>query len=337
MGVVKDINITLDNHIYPILAPRIASLIQKLPNYKLSNLTEIRLRIQQPLLLRLGVNDAMISSEGYLTSDSNQAYVCTGDDIARTFQLMSRNSIYALEQELKMGFITVAGGHRIGLAGQAIVNSGQLKAIKNISSMNIRIAREIKGCAALILPYIIQGERNVLSTLIISPPRCGKTTILRDIIRYMSTCDPTKRYYGVQVGVVDERSEIAACQNGVPTVDLGERTDVLDACPKSEGMLMLIRSMAPQVIATDELGHKEDAAAIREAINAGISIVATVHGRDVKEVTNRPYIGELIKDRLFDRYVVLTDIPQVGAIREVIDVKTGRVLYTQRKEERSCG
>ena len=334
---MKEINITLDNHIFPILAPKITTLIRGLSYDKLRDLTEIRLRTHQPLLLRLGTDDTMVSTAGYLTNDYQQAYICTSDDIARTFQLMSKNSIYALEQELKMGFITIAGGHRIGLAGQAIVNSGQLKAIKNIGSMNIRIAREVKGCANLILPYIIEGERHVLSTLIISPPRCGKTTVLRELIRYMSTRNHEKKYYGVQVGVVDERSEIAACQNGVPTVDLGERVDVLDACPKSEGMLMLIRSMAPQVIATDELGRTEDADAIREALNAGINIIATVHGRDVNEVSERPYIGDLITGRFFDRYVVLTDRPQVGTVKEVTDVKTGNVLYTQRKEDRSCG
>lgn len=325
----------LTKQIFPILSPNITAILRRVPLERLSGLTEIRLRINRPLLVVLGSKDYMLTSDGELTADSVNAYLCQIDDINRTFHVISRNSIYALEQELKMGFLTVMGGHRIGLAGQAIVTNGELKAIKNISSMNVRIAREVKGCSEIILPYIRQGESRVFSALIISPPRCGKTTILRDIIRNLSSRSDSFR--GVQVGIVDERSEIAACKDGIPTVDIGERVDILDGCPKSEGMLMLIRSMSPHVIATDELGREDDVLAIREALNAGISVLATVHGQNISEVRERPYIGELIKANFFDRYIVLSDIPSIGTVSEIIDVRTGKSLYSNYKGVRECG
>lgn len=325
----------MHEHIYPLLPPKIADVLKNISDNQIEYLTELRLRANKPLLLVLGSEDFMISLTGRLVTDRREACLCTQDDIVRTFQLICRNSIYALEQELKLGFLTVKGGHRIGLAGQAVTREGQLKAIKNISSLNIRLAREIKGCGDLILPYIIQDKKRVLSTLIISPPRCGKTTILRDLIRSLST--RSDKFIGVQVGVVDERSEIAACLSGVPTVELGERIDVLDGCPKSEGMLILIRSMSPHVIATDELGRQEDAFAVREALNAGISVIATVHGRDANEVLNRPYIGDLIEKRFFERYVILTDNPTVGTVKEIIETQTGKTLYFNNHGVKICG
>lgn len=329
------INESLNSQIYPMLSPNIVEVIRRIQINKLTNLTEIRLRINRPLLLVLGSQDYMINYDGNLTRESTNTYICTIDDIHRTFQLISRNSIYALEQELKMGFLTVMGGHRIGLAGQAIVTNGQLKAIKNISSMNVRIAREVKGCGEAIFPFLCQGDRRVFSTLIISPPRCGKTTILRDLIRKLSTA--SNEFRGVQVGVVDERSEIAACKDGIPTVDLGDRVDVLDGCPKSEGMLMLIRSMAPHVIATDELGREDDAFAVREALNAGISVLATVLGQNVAEVLARPYIGSLITAKLFERYVILSDSPSIGTVTDITEVRTGNSLYSFKKGVKACG
>ncbi|MGI6093317.1 MAG: stage III sporulation protein AA [Veillonellaceae bacterium] len=325
----------INDQIFPILPPNIGTLLKRIPESHLAAVTEIRLRINKPLMLIVGSEDYMISSTGSLVGETRNAYFCTNDDISRTFQLISKNSIYALEQELKMGFLTARGGHRIGLTGQAIIVDGQLKAIKNINSLNIRLAREVKGCSCLVLPHIVKNGKRVLSTLIISPPRCGKTTILRDIIRNLST--RSSAFVGVQVGVVDERSEIAASLNGISTVDLGDRVDVLDGCPKSEGMLILIRSMSPQVIATDELGREEDAYAVREALNAGISVIATIHGRSVAEVMERPYVGQLIKAKYFERYIILSDTPTIGTIQEIVDARTGNILYQHKTGVKACG
>ena len=322
---IKEIKNILEEFIFPVLPLHLVTIISAIPTAQLTYLMEIRLRVNRPLLLVLGSVDIMLSSVGDIVNDLDEAYLCTRDDINKILQLISKNSLYAFEQELKMGFLTINGGHRVGLAGQAIVNDGEIKALKNISSLNIRMAREIKGCGDKVMPYIICEGKKVLSTLVISPPCCGKTTILRDIIRQISIGNDELR--GMQIGVVDERSEIAACKNGIPTVDLGPRTDVLDGCPKASGMLMLIRSMSPAVVATDELGRAEDVCAVREALNAGVSIIATVHGRDINEVLQRPYVGELIQNKYFDRYIILSDKPKVGTIEKIIESKEHKILW----------
>jgi len=323
----KEIENILKKFIFPVLPPHLVTIISAVPIVHLAYLIEIRLRINRPLLLVLGSVDIMLNSRGDIVNDVTAAYLCTRDDINKILQIISKNSLYAFEQELKMGFLTIHGGHRVGLAGQAIVDGGEMKALKNISSLNIRMAREIKGCGDKIMPYIITGENKVLNVLVISPPCCGKTTILRDLIRQISMGN--KEFRGVQVGVVDERSEIAACKNGIPTVDLGPRTDIIDGCPKASGMLMLIRSMSPVVVATDELGRAEDVCAVREALHAGVSILATVHGRDMNEVLQRPYVGELIQSKYFDRYIILSDKPKVGTIEKIIDSKEHKILWEE--------
>jgi len=315
----------LEKYIYPVLPVRLVTMIRAVPAAILANLTEIRLRINRPLLLVLGNTDIIVNPMGRVITKYDEAYLCNQDDVHKTLQLISKNSLYAFEQELKMGFLTIDGGHRIGLAGQAIVEAGDVKALKNISSLNIRLAREVIGCADKIMPYIMTLEGHVLNTLIISPPRCGKTTILRDMIRQIST--GSRLYKGLQVGVVDERSEIAACKNGISTVDLGVRTDVLDSCPKAIGMLMLIRSMSPAVVATDELGRAEDIYAVREALNAGVSVLTTVHGNEINELLHRPYVGELLEHKYFQRYIVLSDVPRVGTVEKIIDSKNNEILW----------
>ncbi|EAX47925.1 AAA ATPase [Thermosinus carboxydivorans Nor1] len=336
-GTNMDTIQALEKTVFPVLPHTIAALLRGVPPALLAQATEIRLRVNQPLLLGLGATDVMLTPAGQPTGRREQAYCCCYDDLIKTLQLISKNSLYAFEQELKLGFITIAGGHRVGLAGQVIVHDGTVKALKNATSMNIRLAREVKGCADPLMPYLIGPDGRLYSTLLISPPRCGKTTLLRDIIRQLSSGVRQLNFSGVQVGLVDERSEIAACVSGVPTMDLGPRVDVLDGCPKASGLLMLLRSMAPQVLVTDELGRGEDAAAIQEALHAGVVVVATVHGRDIAGIAQRPYVGELIKNGWFDRYVILSDTPTVGTIEQVIAAADGRTLYRRPKEVRVCG
>ncbi|MCE5287351.1 MAG: stage III sporulation protein AA [Pelosinus sp.] len=311
--------------IYPVLAPQLASILQLVQADILGAVTEIRIRTLKPLMLVLGNEDIMLSAAGQVTKSSHEAYLCTEDDLLKTLQLICKNSRYAVEEELRLGFITIKGGHRVGLCGQIALEQSRIKTFKHISGMNIRLAREVKGCSQKVLSYLFENNQ-IVSTLIISPPRCGKTTLLRDIIRNISKGIECLGVKGLQVGIVDERSEVAACQNGVPTVDLGPRVDVLDACPKASGMLMLIRSMGPEVLATDELGRQEDAIAVQEALHAGVSVIATVHGKDEKEIKERPYIGDLVKNHYFQRYIILDNTPKVGTVRR-ISSGTGKVLY----------
>lgn len=317
--------------IFSILPSHIIVLLQKLSPNLLNQLTEIRIRVNQPLVL-------IFRNSDYVVKENNEKiYLCQISDVERVLQLITKNSLYTLEQELKGGFITIPGGHRVGLAGQAIVAGGKVKTLRNFSSVNIRIAREVQGCADGIVPYLISSPRRIHNSLIISPPRCGKTTILRDLSRQLSTGIPSLNFDGVQIGIVDERSEIGACSHGIPTVNIGQRTDILDGCPKAEGMLMLIRSMSPQLIITDEIGRHEDVIAIQEALNAGVNVIATVHAATVEELLFRPFVQDLIEYKFFDRYVLLQDYPGPGTVAKVIEAKTSRLLFCLKTGVRVCG
>lgn len=314
--------------IYHYFPRAMINLIHQIDPEVLKQVIEIRLRANQPTLLVLMQRESMLSATGGLTDIKEKAYICRLDDIQKIVQMISKNSIYALEEELKLGFITIDGGHRVGLAGKAIMENGHLKALKNIGSLNFRIAKDVVSCSNQIIPYLVENE-HILNTLLIAPPRAGKTTLLRDMIRSFSNgCNYIK---GVQVGVVDERSELAAVKDGVPLFNVGMRTDVLDGCPKAEGILMLIRTMAPVVIVTDELGRKQDVFALCEALHAGVSVISSVHGRSVEDVAQRPYVEDLIKQRFFDRYVVLTSHPVAGTVEKIVNVKNDEILFDKSR------
>jgi len=296
-------------------APPIKQLLLGLDEHYFNRLEEIRLRCQQPLLLKSGDRDITITSSGRPAEDLNSGYVVTREDIQRSLASISDNSLYAFEEEIKRGFITIPGGHRVGLAGQAVINGGQIKTIKNFSSLCFRIARQVPDCALPLIPYI--APRGVpVSSLLISPPRCGKTTLLRDLARILSTGRPNLP--ARNVAVIDERSELAGCYLGIPQLDVGTRTDVLDACPKAEGMMMAIRSLSPQVVITDEIGRAEDVTAIRECLNAGVAVIASVHARNVKELENRPLMQDLMKLKAFQSGITLSRRIHPGNIEETI-------------------
>ncbi len=278
----------------------------RLPMQKLSQMTyeqlqEIRLRAGGPILLKIKGQEWGIDEDGLC--DAKGSLVLSPQDITDVLHCMSDFSLYALEDEIRQGFITLEGGHRVGLVGKAVLEQSYIKTLKYISGMNIRIAHEVIGCSQKVMPYILSRDK-VYHTLIISPPGCGKTTLLRDIIRYLS--EGFCGYGPYTVGVVDERSEIAACYQGVPQNKVGSRTDVLDGCPKVEGMRMLLRSMAPEVIAVDEIGKSDDCMALEEILNAGVSLLCTVHGKNIEECLRRPSLRELIEKGLFERLVVLS-------------------------------
>ncbi|NPV90400.1 MAG: stage III sporulation protein AA [Firmicutes bacterium] len=307
------------------LAPRIRQLLSHLPPETRTRMEEIRLRCGRPIILRYGQREASLDRAGR-TVPVERGFQVEGEDIDRTLQIISQGSIYALEEELRGGYLTLPGGHRVGMVGQTVVEGGRVKTLKNVSAMNIRICREISGAADQLMPFLVEtGKRRVYHTLLVSPPQGGKTTLLRDIVRQLSDGVQRLGFPGVNVGLVDERSEVAGCYGGVPQLDVGKRTDVLDRCPKAEGMVMLLRSMSPEVVAADEIGRREDAAAVDDLLNAGIALVTTVHGRSMSDIRQRPVIQGLVERKVFERLVVLGRSRGPGTIEAVLDSSGNRI------------
>ena len=245
----------------------VRKILLNLPDDLKMTIEEIRLRNGKPLNLNYQGKDFFMTKEGEVTAKSHKAYIVTQEEISNTFQLVTKHSIYAYTEEIKKGFITINGGHRIGLGGQAIYSGNSIENIKNISSLNMRIAREKKGIANKLFIYLLENG-NFQNTLIISPPQGGKTTLLRDLVRNLSNGYGNGRAY--KIGLIDERSEIASIYRGMAQNDIGIRTDVLDGCLKEDGIMMFIRSMSPEIIAVDEIGGKEDIEAIEAGLRAGI-------------------------------------------------------------------
>ena len=287
------------------------------------DLQEIRLRTGAPLLVVAKDQEYFLTPDGALTGEWEKGYPVSPTDIRDTMDYIGSFSLYAYEDELRQGFLTVEGGHRIGIAGKTVIEGEKVKGISHISCINVRVAHEKKGCADRVMPYLWEDGR-FLHTLIVSAPGCGKTTMLRDIIRQIS--DGESPYPGLTVGVVDERSEIAGCYLGVAQNDVGIRTDVLDCCPKAEGMMMLIRAMSPDVVAVDEIGTGEDIRAIESVVNCGSNLLATVHGNSMEDMKQKPLLNRLVESHVFERYIVLDANPHAGSVQAIFD-GGGTTLY----------
>ena len=305
-----------------IFSKRIRQILSRM-TIDFQEVQEIRLRVGAPLIMIYKNQEFYIDSQGHLTKDETRAYVVEQEELRETMEYMSSYSLYAFEEEMKQGFLTIQGGHRIGIAGKTILDESGIRTMRYISFMNVRLSHQIRGCSLPVMPYIYQGDQ-VLHTLIISPPRCGKTTLLRDMIRQIS--DGWDNHPGQTVGVVDERSEIGACYRGIPQNDLGIRTDVLDCCPKAKGMMMLIRTMSPRVVAVDEIGTREDLEAMEYVMNCGCKLLATVHGNSIDDLKQKPVIRRLVEERIFERYVILKGGGQVGTVDQIYDSR-GTQLY----------
>ena len=246
---------------------RIRQLLVKMP---VDKIMEIRLRCGVPLCLVCTDGIFYVTHRGAVTKNFNEAVCVNSGDIKRGMELVTRSSVYAFENEIRNGYITLPGGHRVGISGDAVQVDGKISHIKTVQSLNYRFAREVIGAADSVIGRIFDGE-TVKNTLIISPPMCGKTTMLRDIARQLSE-------RGKKVSIVDERGEIAATSFGISPFKLGANCDVLSGVNKAEGMLIMLRSMSPDVIITDEIGDDRDFNAISEIKKRGVKVVTTLHG-----------------------------------------------------------
>ncbi len=288
----------------------VAEAIHQIMRNHGNTLQEIRLRAGKPLAVSVGGSNRFVSPKGELLTTPRGALRVDWDMILKSLEFMSRSSMYAFENEMRNGYITVEGGHRIGMVGRSICQNGQMTGINPIAGLNVRIAHEIRGCAEKLLPYL--EEEGVLQhTLIVSPPGGGKTTILRDLIRLASD-----RLH-LAVAVADERSEIGGCYRGIPQCELGMQTDVLDGCPKAEGMLMLLRTMNPQVIAADELGGRAELEAVVTVLHAGVKLLCTAHSNTLEELQRRPGFDQLLNNGIFERIVVLSGRQGPGTVEGI--------------------
>ncbi len=256
---------------------------------------EIRLRTEAPLVV--------IGNKTYVGEKIFDSMTVT-----RTAQRFCQNSLYARQEELRNGFVTLPGGHRAGFCGRAVMEGGHVRALTDISSINLRIAHEIRGAADKVLPSLLSGN-DIYNTLIVSPPGAGKTTLLRDIARQLGSIE-----YGFRVGIADERSEIAAMHQGIPQNDIGIFTDVYDGFPKADAIMMLLRGMAPKVVITDELGSEEDEEAVRALTHRGVRVICSLHGTGREDALSRPGVGALLRAGIFKKVVTLGGVGKILSI-----------------------
>lgn len=267
---------------------------------------EIRVGIDKPVVIFINNLLYFINEKSELTTLINQGIFTNKKDVDFIMEMITEGSVYALVDKIKNGFITLPHGHRVGISGTTVLENDKVKYIKNVSMLNFRIRHEIIGVSKPLIP-LISSDGEIKNTLLISPPGCGKTTLLRDIARALGGAEN-----GIKVCVIDERSEIASLYNGVAQNDVGIFTSVLDLCPKSTGMMMAVRTMSPDVIITDEIGDKEDIIALNDTLKCGVKIITSIHGYDISDIP-------VSLKNFFDVFIILGRSRGVGTIEKIIE------------------
>ena len=297
--------------ILELMPPQVRRAVQSLTAAQTAALTELRLRAGQPSTLTLGGEMCFLSSRGAVTRVCDRPVLLTGEELDEIYLKLCRNSVYARAEELKQGFVTYCGC-RAGLCGDAIRENGEVVGFRKLSAINIRIAREQRGAARALLDVVWDGRR-VRPTLLVSPPGCGKTTMLRDLCRLLAL----RR---LRVAVIDERGEIAGEMGH--RFDLGGVTEVLSGLPKAVGMELALRTLSPQVIVVDELGSEQEVNSLLGVLNAGVPVVASCHAASFEQLSRRPQFQTLREAKVVSR-VALLDDTRLGHIKEVVNLEEG--------------
>lgn len=281
------------------LPDKIYNALSRIDEEKSLLIEEIRLRVSKPLMVYSCEKGFCVDSNGNLGSNG---LITDNADIEQVFSAITGKSAYAFEDDLRQGFLTLSTGIRAGIAGSAVLSGGNIKSYKNINGINFRIPKQTLGISKLLLPYISRNKQ-LVNTLVISSPKLGKTTLIRDIARSAGSgigITPCK------VSLIDERHELAASVYGQPLFDVGTETDILSGIQKHTGVFMALRSLSPEVIVTDEIGRSDDLEALREVANAGVTMVTTAHAPDFETLLNRLFFRQIFNEKLFDAYVVLS-------------------------------
>lgn len=277
-----------------------------------SEINEIRLRVNCPLVVCVRNKKYFVGERGFC--DYNNAIICSYDMMQEFVYRLCDNAVYSVNDQIKEGYITLPKGVRVGICGEVVYDNDQIVTIKNFQSANIRIPHSARGCSLMALSYMMQDE--FLSTLVISPAGAGKTTFIRDVVYQLSN-----QNYCYNVLVADERNEIASVNNGVAEIPLGNFADVYSNCSKEFAFKKGLRSMKPDIFVTDEIDIDKDLHSIIDAKNSGVKVLATIHSENIPQLKTKRGFDEVINNRVFDRYVVLTDKEGPGTLANIYDSK----------------
>lgn len=300
----------------------ISNKINNIINGEEYKVQEIRVRVNGPIIIKIN------EKEDYIVN-----HFTNRDEILQIMQNICDNSIYSYQNEIINGYITINGGHRVGITGDVVLEDNKVINIKYISSLNFRIARQIFDCSNNILKYVIDLENNtIFHTLIVSPPGAGKTTLLKDLVRKISDGIPEIGFKGIDVSLIDERGEISAMYKGMPQNNIGIRTDVLENITKPLGIKMAIRSMAPKVIVADEIGSQADIDAINYAVCSGVKGIFTAHSFDFESMKLNKELNNLINMKLIEKIICL-DSKVKGKIKSVYELSSNCSLGMNLNEQ----
>lgn len=297
-----------------IIRGELKTKLLNLPEDVKISTAEIRLRTGKPVVLFGTYGSLFLATGQGVTKERDGSFICYSQDMHDIFSRLCSFSVHSHLQSIVNGFITIQGGHRVGICGTAVTDgAGNVTSVRDISSLNIRIAREKKGCSEVI--YNTLFHSGLQSIIIAGAPMSGKTTVLRDLVRRISDSDNSKK-----VCVIDERQEIAAMNAGFCQRDVGVNTDVFDLYPKQKAIESAIKTMSPQLIVLDELCSDAEIDAVSLAVNSGVKFIVTVHAADYSEILSRPQIKKLLRTYSFERLVLLRkDIP--GEVEGIYDTK----------------
>lgn len=293
-----------------VVSSQLRQSLERIDSHIKDSVQEIRLRANQPVILCLGNRCAMINSQGAIIEHADQErLMCSYECLQQTFRGVCGYSVHTHQREMVRGYVTLKGGHRAGFGGSAVEQNGVVTALKEVSSINIRVARQVFGTANSIIPYARKG-----GFLLVGRPGSGKTTVLRDLARQLGGFGPIP---GKKVTVLDERGELAAVWDGIPQNDVGINTDVLNGFSKSIAMEMAVRSLSPDVIICDEIGSQKEALAMLDCMNAGVQVIASVHANDINELQRKPWVVALLRAGVFEHIGILDAKQGKGTIERI--------------------